>query len=156
MRSPILLVLLALLAAPPAAAQPAPSAATALTGAEREELMRVRRDVWVHWFTGDTAGLRRVLAPELVAISPDSPDYQSLAQTIAGSAAFARGGRRLESVSFSSDSIHRIGDVAVMFTHYTVVTSGAEGFTMKGRATEVFVRRGGRWVHTSWHLDAAP
>jgi hypothetical protein len=25
--------------------------------------------------------------------------------------------------------------------------------TMSGRLTEVFVRRGGRWLHPGWHLD---
>lgn len=145
--------LLLLLTAGSLAAQPAPRVATTLAGAERAELLRVRKDVWVHWFTGDTAGLRRVLAPELVAISPDSPDYQSLATTIAGSADFAKSGRKLESVAFARDSIHRFGDVVVMFSRYTVVTSGRNAFTQQGRATEVFVRRASRWVHTSWHLD---
>jgi ketosteroid isomerase-like protein len=149
-------ILLALALASPLAAQAAPSVATTLRGAERAELLRIRKDVWVHWFAGDTAGLRRVLAPELVAISADDPGYQSLAKTIAGSAAFAKSGRKLESVTFANDSIHRFGDVAVMFSHYTIVASGQNGFTQKGRATEVFVRRGNRWVHTSWHLDVTP
>jgi hypothetical protein len=28
--------------------------------------------------------------------------------------------------------------------------------TQRGRATELFVRTNGRWVHTSWHLDGMP
>ena len=152
MKVPAILLALAATTSP-LAAQAAPSVATTLQGAERAELLRIRKDVWVHWFSGDTAGLRRVLAPELVAISPDDPGYQSLAKTIAGSASFAQSGRKLQSVTFANDSIHRFGDVVVMFSLYTVVASGPDGFTQKGRATEVFVRRGNRWVHTSWHLD---
>lgn len=155
MKVPAIVLALAA-AASPLAAQAAPSVATTLQDAERADLMRVRKDVWVHWFTGDTAGLRRTLAPELVAISPDDPGYQSLEKTIAGSASFAKTGRKLESVTFANDSIHRFGDVTVMFSAYEVVTSGQDAFTMKGRATEVFVRRGNRWVHTSWHLDTTP
>jgi ketosteroid isomerase-like protein len=154
MKNTVLLLLT--LAASPLAGQAAPSVATALPAPERAALEKIRKDVWVHWFSGDTAGLRRVLAPELVAISPDSPDYQSLATTISGSASFKQSGRKLQSVTFTKDSLHRFGDVVVMFSNYTVVASGPQGFTQKGRATEVFVRRNGRWVHTSWHLDVHP
>ena len=149
--------LAALLLVPAAAlslqAQPAPSVATTITGPERAELLRVRRAVWVSWFNGDTAALRRVLAPELIAISPDSKLWQNLSETIAGSAAFKAGGQKLQGVAFANDSIHRFADVVVMFSRYTVTTSGPRAFVQKGRATEVFVRRNGRWIHTSWHLD---
>ena len=155
MKVPAILLALAACSSP-LLGQAAPSVATTLQGAERAELLRVRRDVWVHWFGGDTAALRRVLAPELVAISGDDPGYQSLSKTLAGSAAFAASGRTLASVTFANDSIHRFGTVVVMFSNYTGGATGREGFTQKGRATEVFVRRGNRWVHTSWHLDNAP
>jgi ketosteroid isomerase-like protein len=155
MKVPAILLALAFVSSP-LSGQAAPSVATTLQGAERAELMRIRKDVWVHWFSGDTAGLRRVLAPELVAISGDDPGYQSLAKTIAGSASFAKSGRKLQSVTFANDSIHRFGDVVVMFSNYALEATGPNGFTQKGRATEVFVRRGNRWVHTSWHLDTTP
>ena len=52
---------------------------------------------------------------------------------------------------------HRFGDVAVMFSVYTtVVESGGRRETQRGRATEVFVRSKGCWVHTSWQLDKSP
>jgi Domain of unknown function (DUF4440) len=139
----------------PLAAQAAPRVATALGASELAALEVVRRDVWVHWFAGDTASLRRVLAPELVAITSDSPQWQSLDETIKSSVRFKESGGRLESVTFDSTRVHLLGEVVVMFSHYAIVTvrSGARS-TQKGRATEVFVRTQGRWVHTSWHLDA--
>ena len=152
---PLLVVLLAVATASTIAAQSAPSVAETLAGPERAELMRVRKAVWVNWFAGDTAALRRVLAPELVAISPDSKLWQSRDGTLAGSAAFKASGSTLESVTFANDSIHRFGDVAVMFSRFTLVINGSGTREVQtGRATEVFVRRSGRWVHTSWHLDA--
>lgn len=141
-------------AAPSLAAQTAPRVATTLPAAELSALEALRKDVWVYWFSGDTAALGRVLGPELVAISPETPHWQSLGESLAGSARFKAGGGRLVSVAFDSATIHRFGEVVVMFSRYTVVTEkGEKRSTQTGRATEVFVRTEGRWVHTSWHLD---
>lgn len=141
-------------AASPLAAQAAPRVATTLPPAELAALEALRKDVWVHWFSGDTAALHRMLGPELIAIGPDTPHWLTLDGTLSGSATFKAGGGRLLSVAFDSTTVHRLGDVVVMFSHYAVeMESGGKPFTQKGRATEVFVRHQGRWVHTSWHLD---
>ena len=141
----------------PLPAQVAPRVATTLSAAELTALEAVRKAVWVDWFSGDTAALRRSLAPELVAISPGAAHWQSLQESIAGSAKFKADGGRFISVAFDSSMIHRFGDAVVMFSHYRVITGGSQGErTQKGRATEVFVRSNGRWVHTSWHLDVEP
>lgn len=146
--------LLALLAVAPVAAQPAPRVATSLPAAERAALEKIRKDVWVNWFGGDTAALRRVLGPELVAISGDSKHWVDLNQSLAESVQFRAGGGKLNSVSFDSTTIHRFGDVVVMFSHYHLrFVSAGKPVDQRGRATEVFVKSSGRWVHTSWHLD---
>lgn len=135
-------------------AQAAPRVTTTLSAAELTALESVRKAVWVDWFSGDTAALHRVLAPELVAIGGGAPHWQSLGQSLASSADFKATGGKFLSVAFDSAVTHLFGDVVVMFSHYTVVTENAGArSTQKGRATEVFVRTNGRWVHTSWHLD---
>jgi hypothetical protein len=145
----------ALVATPSLAAQPAPRVTTTLSATELTALEAVRKAVWVDWFSGDTAALRRALGPELVAMSAGAPYWQSLGETIAASAKFRAGGGKLVSVGFDSTMTHRFGETAVMFSRYSVVTESTEGrATLKGRATEVFVRTNGRWVHTSWHLDS--
>lgn len=147
----------ALFATSSLAAQAAPRVTTTLSATELTALEAVRKAVWVDWFSGDTMALRRVLAPELVAMSAGAPYWASLDETIAGSAKFKAGGGKFVSVAFDSAMTHRFGETVVMFSRYTVVTEGTNGrTTRKGRATEVFVRTNGRWVHTSWHLDSEP
>jgi hypothetical protein len=142
-------------AATPLWAQAAPRIARTLSGAALADLEAVRKAVWVDWFSGDTASLHTVLGPELVAISAGVPHWHSLKESLAASADFKANGGKLVSVSFDSTLTHRFGATVVMFSHYTVVTaSGSQRQTEKGRATEVFVRSHGRWLHTSWHLDA--
>lgn len=142
-------------AATPLWAQAARRSATTLSGTELAGLEAVRRAVWVDWFSGDTASLRTVLGPELVAISAGAGHWQTLEEALASSAEFRASGGRLASVSFDSTLTHRFGDAVVMFSRYTVVTErSGRRQTRTGRATEVFVRSNGRWLHTSWHLDA--
>lgn len=139
-----------------AAPRSAPRVTTTFPASELGELEWVRKQVWVDFFAGDTTALRRVLAPELVAVGPDSPHWQSLDEALAASSRFKEGGGRLVGITFDSTVVHRFGDVAVMFSRYSLRTSH-DGVVneREGKVTEVFVRRRGRWVHTSWHIDAA-
>ena len=138
--------------AAPLSAQAAPRVATQLLPPEFADLEKVRKDVWVNWFAGDTAALHRILAPELVAISPDG--RESLRQTLDGSAEFKKNGGKLISISFDSNVVHRFGDAVILFSRYTQVTAfGGKRGTRSGQVTEIFIRQNGRWVHTSWHLD---
>ena len=94
-------------------------------------------------------------APPLAAQA--APHWQSLRETIDGSAEFKAGGGHFVSVAFDSAMIHRFGETVVMFSRYAVITErGGKQVTQQGNATEVFVRTNGRWVHTSWHLDRDP
>lgn len=137
-----------------AAAQAAPRVVGTLPPAELAALETLRKEVWEQWFRGDTAALRRVLGPELVAVTSDAKHWQTLDESLAGSAQYKASGARLVSVAFDSNTTHRVGDVVILFSHYTVVTEkGGQQSTQKGRATEVFVRTRGKWVHTSWHID---
>ena len=117
-------------------------------------------DALTRW-AGQIAEMRR-MGREVVLVSSGAiaaglPHWQSLDESLATSARFKASGGKLVSVSFDSTLTHRFGETIVMFSHYTVVTEGGgERHTQKGRATEVFVRSNGRWVHTSWHLDEEP
>jgi hypothetical protein len=147
---------LALLAGP-LSAQPAPRVTKAVAPNDLAALETIRAAVWRDWFSGDTAALRRSLGPELIAMSTGAKYWQTLDETIVSSAKFKTDGGKFVSVAFDSSMTHRFGDAVVMFSRYAVVTEGSAGpRTIAGRATEVFVRANGRWVHTSWHLDNQP
>lgn len=153
MKIPGIIVALAT-AVSPVGAQVAPRVAASLPPAELAALEIIRKDVWTNWFSGDTAALHRTLGPELVAIGPDSRHWQTLGESLAWSARFKASGRTLVSVNFDSNMVHRFGDVVLMFSHYALVLDSAgTRASIGGRVTEVFVRKNGRWVHTSWHLD---
>ena len=121
-------------AAAPLSAQAAPRTAMTLSGAKLADLQAVREAVWVDWFSGDTASLRKVLGPELVAISAGVPHWQSLEQSLATSADFKANGGKFVSVAFDSTLTHRFGETVVMFSHYAVtMESGGQRQTQKGK-----------------------
>jgi len=121
----------------------------------RQELEELRMQVWVAWFSNDVPKLKTLLAPELIAISPgDSVLFKSLPQTLEQSAVFTKSGGKLVALTFSNTETRVYGDVAVMYSGYQLTTEqGGKQTTARGRATEVFVKRGGKWIRPSWHLD---
>jgi ketosteroid isomerase-like protein len=68
---------------------------------------------------------------------------------------FAQGGGKLTALEFPTTQIQAYGDVAFVYSTYKVgMTAGGQEIVQEGRATEVFVRRGGKWLHPGWHLDS--
>ena len=58
-------------------------------------------------------------------------------------------------LEFPCVEIQSYGDVAVIYSLYTFETDAkGERNTSSGRATEVFVRKNGRWTNPGWHLDS--
>lgn len=125
-----------------------------LPAAERAELLGVRAAVWRAWFSGDEATLLDLLPPDFIAIDPSGPIAPGRAGQVEGLRAFRDSGGKLVSLDFPATEIQLLGDVAVLYTTYVVELTAPDGpQRMAGRATEVFQRRDGRWVHPGWHLD---
>lgn len=58
-------------------------------------------------------------------------------------------------LEFPRTEIRIAGNAAIILTTYRMeLENGGSFSTISGRATEIFVRQGGRWVHPSWHLDS--
>ena len=125
-----------------------------LSAEERAELLGVRAAVWRAFFAGDEATLLELLPPDFIAIDPSGPIAPGREGQVEGLRAFRDADGRLVSLDFPTTEIQLLGDVAVLYTTYAVELATPQGpQRMAGRATEVFQRRGGRWVHPGWHLD---
>ena len=118
------------------------------------EVLAAREAAWRAYFAGDVKQLGDLLPQEFIGISMDETPFTNRAQTLDGARAFREGGGRLIRLAFPDTQAQRFGDVVVLYGRYEVVihSNGAER-VMKGRLTEIFVRRGGTWVHPGWHLD---
>jgi ketosteroid isomerase-like protein len=95
------------------------------------------------------------LPPEFIGIGWGEGPWSDRAASLAGSEEFARGGGKLTRLEFPRTEIQAYGDVAFVYSTYLVeFTSEGQPVVQEGRATEVFVRRRGKWLHPGWHLDS--
>ena len=134
---------------------PAPPAAATIEARTCAELLPLREAVWRAWFAGDSAAFRRVVPDELVSIDVAEATWRDREAQVAASLAFAARGGTLRALRFPRNVVQRYGDVAILYSTYALELS-VDGAVRerRGCVTEVFVRRGGRWVHTGWHVDA--
>jgi uncharacterized protein DUF4440 len=119
------------------------------------DVLVVRETAWRAWFGADEATLRSILPHDFAAISTEGSEVSDREKTIASSRAFKESGGHLISLAFPRTEAQRFGDTVILYGSYdvTFVSSGKEK-RMRGRLTEVFVKRDGTWVHPGWHLDA--
>jgi ketosteroid isomerase-like protein len=126
-----------------------------LNDADRASLLSAREAVWRAWFAGDTTALGTLVPPELITIEPNSGTFGTLASNLAGSRAFAASGGRLTRLVFPRTEVQSYGATAILYTTYEMdLLSDGKTTTQRGAATEVFVRRDGRWINTGWQLAA--
>lgn len=118
-------------------------------------LLVAREHAWRAWFGGDGVALAELLPPEFIGIAWGDTPFASRDETIAASKAFHDGGGQLIRLAFPETRAQRFGDVVVLYGRFeAVLASGGKEQTVRGRLTETFVKRGGRWLHPGWHLDA--
>ncbi len=120
------------------------------------ELLSVRESVWRAWFGGDGKTLLAILPADFVGISAGEGPFRNRSETITESEGFAAAGNKLTDLRFSDNRIQKIGDVSVIYCgfSFTIQDKAGATSTVSGRATEVFVRSGKRWLHPGWHLDS--
>ena len=139
-----LLVLLAMLSVPLLGAEPIDP-----------DVLALRELAWRAWFAGDEATLRSMLPENFLGIGWGGAEISDLEKTIASSRGFKELGGRLVSLSFPETRAQRFGDTVVFFGSYEVtLATGDKETTVRGKLTEVFVKRDGRWWHPGWHLDS--
>ena len=125
------------------------------TGAD-DELLKVRESVWRDWFAGDRKALMAILPPDFVGIGAGGGPARNRAETIADSEGFAASGGKLTDLRFIDNRIQTIGEVRVIYCGFSFTTQdkALASNTVSGRATEVFLRQGAKWLHPGWHLDS--
>jgi hypothetical protein len=139
-----------------------PASGSRLTAATSidPEVLTAREAAWRAYFAGNVRALGTMLPEEFIGIGMNEAPFAGRAKTLEDALAFRERGGRLVRLAFPETQAQRFGDVVVLYGRFEVVLqSGGTERTMRGRLTEVFVRRNGTWVHPGWHLDltaAAP
>jgi hypothetical protein len=146
------LFLAALVAGSSAAAAQVP---VKLDAKSKAELLATREQAWRAWFAGDRKTLEAMLPAEFIGIGWNDGPFDDRNAALGASAEFASGGGKLTLLEFPKTEIQVYGEAAFVYSTYKVeYTSGGKEVEQEGRATEVFVRRGGKWLHPGWHLDS--
>lgn len=118
------------------------------------EVLAAREAAWRAYFGGDVEALGGLLPPEFIGIGMSDGPFAGLRTTLSGAREFRERGGRLVRLEFPETRSQRYGDVVVLYGRYeAVIETGGEEQTLRGRLTELFVRRDGKWVHPGWHLD---
>jgi ketosteroid isomerase-like protein len=124
-----------------------------LADAQKAAILAAREAVWRAWYSGDTVRLAELLPPELVTLHPGSASFGTYESIVAGSERFAKGGGKLTRLVFPRTEFQAYGNTVILYTTYELdLDHGGKIATERGKATEVFVRRGGRWLNTGWQL----
>lgn len=132
-----------------------PSSSVPMRATDRKELLAAREAVWRAWFAGDQEQLERVLPDDTIAINNAEDNWEDRAAVLEGSRKFAAEGGRLVRLEFPRVEIQSYGNVAVLYSLWVTETeSHGQRTVNSGRATEIFVRRNGRWLNSGWHLDS--
>jgi hypothetical protein len=117
-------------------------------------LLKVREAVWRSWFANDSAALRKLVPPETIVISSGESKWKHQAEILRSAAQFQADGGKLVRLEFPRTETQRFGDVAILYSEYTVETEmHGKRSVSSGRATEIFVLRDGQWTNPGWHTD---
>jgi hypothetical protein len=95
-----------------------------------------------------------VLPEDFIGINMNDAPFANRPQILDAARVFRERGGRLVRLTFPETQAQRFGDVVVLYGRFEVVfQSGGTERTRRGRLTEIFVRRDGKWLHPGWHLD---
>ncbi|MGB6688567.1 MAG: nuclear transport factor 2 family protein [Terracidiphilus sp.] len=120
----------------------------------QDEILKAREAVWQAWFANDVPTLHQLVPAETIVFSSDEAKWKNQADIFRTAAEFQSQGGKPVRLEFPRTEIQRFGDVAVVWSNFLVETeeSGKRSIDT-GRASEIFVYRGGRWINPGWHTD---
>ena len=118
------------------------------------EVLVAREAAWRAFYDGDVKTLGDQLPEDFIGINMNDSPFANRAKVLDAARAFRERGGRLVRLTFPETQAQRYGDVVVLYGRYEVVfQSGGAEQTRRGRLTEIFIRRDGKWLHPGWHLD---
>jgi hypothetical protein len=118
------------------------------------EVLVAREAAWRAFYGGDVKTLGALLTEEFIGLGMNDGPFTDRATTLEAARAFGERGGRLIHLAFPETQAQQFGDVVVLYGRYEVVfQSGGAERTVRGRLTEMFIRRDGKWLHPGWHLD---
>jgi ketosteroid isomerase-like protein len=120
------------------------------------DLLTAREAVWRQWFAADRKALMEVLPADFVGIGAGDGPFRSREETIKDAEGFVAAGNKLTALSLTENHIQSFGETRVIYCRFSFTVQDKDGksSTIAGRATEVFIRSGDRWIHPGWHLDS--
>jgi hypothetical protein len=122
---------------------------------DQAQLLRVRENVWRAWFVNDQKTLEDLVPAGSIAINSGSRDWDHQAEILRSAADFQSSGGKLTRLEFPRTEVQWFGDVAITYSEYMYETDVKGQVTQhSGRATEIFVRRHGKWTNPGWHTDS--
>jgi len=129
--------------------------ATKPTPDEEKELFAMRERLWYALFGNDVETIRAMVPDDVIAIDADTDAWADGPEVLRRCAQFAESGGKLVRLEFPDTRMQRYGDTVIMYSAYIyeIEREGKRSET-RGRVTEVFVKRDGRWLNTGWHMDA--
>ena len=137
----------------------AETAAPAAIDPEVLEVLELREAAWRAYFAGDEKALGAMLPDDFIGINMFDGAFVTREAALQQARSIRASGERLTGLEFPETRAQRYGDVVILYGRFTAVVESGGGEpktqTMSGRLTEVFLHKGGRWLHTGWHLDTA-
>ena len=119
------------------------------------QLYKVRNSVWRAWFSNDVKALHALVPADAIVISGGEQNWKHQAEVLQSAADFQSAGNKLVRLEFPHTEIQYFGKVAIVWSDYLVETeSHGKRAISSGRASEIFVKRNGRWINPGWHTDS--
>lgn len=126
-----------------------------ITPEMRTHILAKRDAVWKAWFANDRPMMEKLIPEETIAIGDGDGDWADRAKIFADAKTFADSGAKLVRLEFPKTHMQVYGDTILIYTNYVYdIEANGKRTTSKGRATEMFVRRGDELVNVGWHLSS--
>lgn len=122
----------------------------------RKAILEAREAIWRAYFNNDQTALKRLLPEDTLVLGggKDAP-FLKRQHILEAAQQQAAGQTKLVRLEFPHTDMQIYGDTAIIYTTYRLEFESPqkERHVQEGRATEIFVRRDGRWLNPGWHMS---